>query len=227
MDLPLLFVLYITTKNEEVVCINHNGLLILPRYEPERIYGNEAITNALARQMQESMRVNGKVHLVDTERHRAHEPEKNTFTDLHADHDEDYEDDDYLEALLHGIDPRTTPEEIAMKDDSPFHVCVATNCVPCEKEPEDHTTARWVQWGRWAQTVGNDDDIETWDAKRKADKEHEKKIMRMPIERWNDMIMCGEITDKISIMATTIAQVWIATVKPPSFPRKNQRKARM
>src|SRR3989344_9510173 len=222
MDLPLLFVLYITTKNEEVVCINHNGLLILPRYEPERIYGSEAITNALARQMQESMRVNGKVHLVDTERHRAHEPEKNTFADLHADHDEDCEDDDHLEALLYGIDPLTTPEEIAMKDDSPFRVCVATDCIPCEKEPENPMISPYVQWANELFTY---QDFEEWDADRKARKVQEKKIMRISVELWNDMIMCGGITDKISIMATTIAQEWIATVKPPSFPRKNQRKA--
>lgn len=220
MDLPLLFVVYAITQNQEVVCVDHNGLLILPRYEPERIYGNEAITSALMRQIRESMRMNGKVHLVDADRHRAHEPAKNTFADLHADHDEDCEDDDYLEALLHGIDPRTTPEEIAMKDDSPFRVCVAENCIPCEKEPENQDLSPYAQW---ANELFAYQEFSEWDAHRKAREAQEKKIVRMPVGEWNMRISLGTVKDKISVMATQIAQEWIAMAKPPSFPRKTKR----
>ncbi len=222
MDLPLLFVVYITTNNKEIVCINHNGLLILPRYEPERIYSKEAITSALMRQIQESMRINGKVNLVDAERHRVHEPKKNTLTNLPADDNENCEDDDYFEGLLHGIDPRTTPEEIAMKDDSPFRVCVAYDCIPCAEEPKNPRTS---PYGQWASELFTYQKFEEWDANRKARKAQEKKIVRMPVEEWNTRISLGTIKDKISVMATEIAQEWIAMIKPPSFPRKTKKKA--
>lgn len=224
MDLPLLFVLYITNGINEVVCINHNGLLILPRYEPERIYGSEAITNALARQMQESMGMYGAVNLVDASHHHANEPEKNTLADLHTDEDEDCNNDEYLEALLHGIDPKMTPEEIAMKDDSPFRVCVAHNCTPHERDLRKSSMSPYAQWANELFTY---QDFREWDADRKAREAQEKKIIRIPSEKWDSMIAAGEIKDKISVVATKIAQTWIAMFKPPSFPRKTPRKEKV
>ncbi len=207
----------------EIICINHNGLLILPRYEPERIYGSEAITNALARQMQESMGVYGAVNLVDTDQHHAHEPEKNTLANLHADEDEDCNDDEYLEVLLHGIDSKMTPEEIAIKDDSPFRVCVAHNCTSCEEELKKPSMSPYAQW---ASELFTYQDFKEWDADRKAREAQEKKIIRISVTQWNSMIAAGEIKDKISVVATKIAQAWIAMLKPPSFPRKTARKAK-
>jgi hypothetical protein len=89
--------------------------------------------------------------------------------------------------------------------------------VPCEKKPENDTTAPFVQWARLLMEYRP---FKEWDAERIARMVQEKKIACMPVEQWDGLIASHEITDRISIMATAIAKKWIAFVKPPSSPRK-------
>ena|SRR3989344_2528494 len=210
-DLPFLFILYMVTESQEIVCVNENGTIILPCYEFEARYGNEAITTALARQMEQCMGYRTPSHaisLADTTEHYEHESEKGLFTNI------DNDDDEYE------VNPTMIAEKMTTMNDCPFRVCVAYNCVPCEKHSEDPTLSPFVLWTRETMEYRV---FEEWDAERKARAAQEKKITRIPVMRWNDMIMSGEIDHVISAMATKIAQTWIATAKPPSFPRKNQK----
>lgn len=220
-DLPFLFVLYMTTANQEVICVNNNGLISLPRYEFDAVYGSEAITTAIARQMEVSMGfsgIDGKISLADTEYHYEHEPEKEAS--LVALYDEDEDDDAPLTEMMYGINPKKTPAEIAIENDSPFRVCVAHDCIPCEKIPEDSTSSPYVKWARELFTYQL---FPEWDKERKDRITQEKKIILIPINRWNDMILSREITDTVSIMATKIAHAWIAQPKAISTPRKTKK----
>lgn len=221
-DLPSLFVLYMMTVQGEVIHINENGSLILPRYEFEARYGSEAITTAIGRQMEKEIGyygMRGHINLADTGKHYAHESEELTLTATLTD-DDDEMDDAEFEKMLNGIDPKRTPAELAMKNDYPFRVCVAYGCIPCEKDTKENVTAPFVLWARELFTYTP---FPEWDADRRTQAAREKKIMRMPYAQWDAMIASGDITDRISVIATKIAEAWIAQVKPPSFPRKTKR----
>lgn len=222
-DLPSLFILYMTTENDEVICINENGLLILPRYEFDAVYGSEAITTAVGRQMEKAMGyrgMRGKINLADAGQHYEHEPQEMTLATLHTDEDEDMDDAEF-ERMLKGIDPKKTPAELAMENDCAFRVCVALECVPCERELEDLTMSPYA---RWANELFTYQPFSEWDAARKTRAAQEKKVACVPIVTWDAMIAEDEIKDRKSIMATKIAKIWITTAKPPSFARKTPRK---
>lgn len=218
-DLPFLFVLYMITDNQEIICVEEQGKIILPRYEFDAVYGSEAITTALARQMESALGytgMDGKISLADAKRHYKHEPKEEPRGSR------SHNSEDIMEELLYGINFKKRSAELAIEKDVPFRVCVAYDCVPLEKAAE--LSHAMTPRGQWASELFTYQPFEDWLAEKQARMKQEEKITRMPIEDWHAMITCGKVTDDISVMATAIAEAWIAKEKPPSFPRKNQKK---
>ncbi|MSR73594.1 MAG: hypothetical protein EXS60_00840 [Candidatus Pacebacteria bacterium] len=211
------------TESQEIVCINNDGSISLPSYEFDAVYGSEAVTTALERQMEEKIGyrgMGGKISLADAKQHYEYELEELLLAAPNVDDDDDITEAEF-EKMLNGVDPKRTTAELAMANNSPFRVCVACDCIPCERKQEDRTTAPMVLWAREIFTYQPPSE---WNAEREARTAQEKQTMRMPIEQWDTMIASGEITDRISVMATKIAQKWIATIKPMPSARKTPKK---
>ncbi len=210
---PILFVVFALTDNNEVICINDCGTILLPRYEFQLRDGKECITDALYRQMQNDIGYQttlGTITIADTEQHHAKKPVAIARITPHT-AEEDIDDE---EEFFRWIDPKKIPKDIVEEKNCFFRVCVACGCIPCEPEENNVTEAPFVQWARWAQSIYHNDSFEVWEGRRQARVATKNKVILLPLDRWDDMILNNEITDEISISATPIAHAWITKPKP-------------